>query len=492
MSTSMTNSPDQAASGLSTGWSRRAVMRLGGVAALGVVVAAAPGLTAAAPVATPAASEAPIEPNAGGWKTWVLASGKQLRPGPPPDAAVTRAELAQLQGMVARRDDAMLDLISYWNSGSPGYRWMDLAQTHSLAKGIGGGRAARLLALLSVAIADATIAAWDAKYAYNRPRPSETNPQLTTALPVPSSPSYPCEHSVAAGAAAAILTYVYPADEAIFAAGAEEVGRCRQVTGLAYPSDVAAGMALGRAVADLVIARAKADGSDKAWDGKGVTGAGKWSPAPNSTPAEVTTGTWKPWLLTTNNQLRPAPPPEVGSAQMNQEMAEVKGFPRTNNTNVIASFWEYYGGLRGHINWQTQLSRKISEYRLDGNPPRAARAYALLSVAYYDAWIACFEAKYTYWAIRPFQVDPTLTTTFVTPNHPSYPSGHSTLSGAASSVLAYLFPRETGLFAAQADEAAASRLWAGIHFRSDNANGLVQGRAVGKLAIERAQQDGAG
>ena len=473
-----------------SGWSRRSILRLGGAAALGAVAATTPALIAAPPAAAQAVTEPPLEPEAGTWQTWVLASGDQLRLPPPPDAATTRGELAQLRALAGQRDAAALDLINYWDSGSPGYRWDDLALTHTLAKGIGGGRAWRLLALLNVAIYDATIAAWDSKYAYRRPRPSEADPSLTTALPVPASPSYPCEHAAAAGAAAAILSYAYPADAALFSAGADEVGRCRQVAGLAYPSDVAAGMELGRAVAELVIARAKADGSDKPWDGVAQTGSGKWTPAQGSTPAEVTTGSWKPWVLATNDQTRPAPPAAAGTAQRTQEAAEVKAFARTNATNVIAGFWEYYGGLRVHVHWHTQLSRKIAEYRLDSNPPRAARAYALLSVANYDAAIACFEAKYAYWLSRPAQLDPTITTVFATPNHPSFPSAHATLSSANAEVLAYLFPRESGIFTAQAQESANSRLWAGIHYRSDNEVGLSQGREVAKLVLARAQKDG--
>lgn len=113
-------------------------------------------------------------------------------------------------------------------------------------------------------------------------------------------------------------------------------------------------------------------------------------------------------------------------------------------------------------------------------------------MAHYDAFVSCFDAKNAYWAIRPFQLDPALTTVFATPNHPSYPGGHATISAADAAILAYLFPREAGLFTAQAEESAASRLWAGIHFRSDNETGLAQGRAVAGLVIERARQDGAG
>jgi membrane-associated phospholipid phosphatase len=491
MTTKQANSLVTGTQGDPSGWSRRRVLRLGGAAALGVAAAATPLLISAAPSATQAAKEPPVEPNAGAWRTWVLSSGSQLRLPAPPDAATTRAELAELQALAGRRDTAALDLINYWDSGSPGYRWDDFALQHTLAKGIGGGRAWRTMALLNVAIYDATIAAWDNKYHYQRQRPSEANPQLTTALPVPNSPSYPCEHAAAAGAAAAILSYIYPADAASFEAAAAEAGRCRQMAGLAYPSDVAAGMEIGRKVADLVIARAKADGSDKPWTGSVPTEADKWKPAPNTTPAEVTTGTWKPWVLAANDQARLAAPAAIGSAQRTQELAEVKGFARTNATNVTAGFWEYYGGLRVHIYWHTHLSKKIAEYRLDANPPRAARAYALLSVAQYDAAIACFDTKYAHWLPRPSQLDPTITTVFANPNHPSFPSAHATLSSANAEVLAYLFPREAGIFTGHAQESANSRLWAGIHYRSDNEGGLKQGRAVAELVVARAKEDGA-
>src|SRR5262249_56683743 len=90
--------------------------------------------------------------------------------------------------------------------------------------------------------------------------------------------------------------------------------------------------------------------------------------------------------------------------------------------------------------WPDLIAQKISEYRLDTNPPRAARVYALVNITYYDTAIACWDAKYTYWAIRPNQLDPTLTTLFTTPNHPSYPSAHASISAEQAEMLAYQFP----------------------------------------------------
>jgi membrane-associated phospholipid phosphatase len=125
----------------------------------------------------------------------------------------------------------------------------------------------------------------------------------------------------------------------------------------------------------------------------------------------------------------------------------------------------------------------LLEHRLDQNAPRAARAYALMNVALYDAAVACWDAKYAYWAIRPVQLDARVRPLFATPNHPSYPSGHSCFGAAAAAVLAHLFPRDAAAFEALASEASESRLWAGIHFRSDLDAGRALGHAVGSRVI---------
>ena len=187
-------------------------------------------------------------------------------------------------------------------------------------------RAGRALALVNVAIYDATIAAWDSKSTYRRPRPSEDERSLPTVLAPPASPSYPDEHAVAAGAASHVLAYLFPADAAAFASMAEEAARSRLVAGVAYPSDVAAGLQLGRAVADLVIARAQTDGSYVTWTGSVPVGPGHWT---GTNPVEPLAGTWKPWVLASASAYRPGPPPAYGPAQLAAELAEVKTFART-------------------------------------------------------------------------------------------------------------------------------------------------------------------
>src|SRR6185503_13722739 len=103
-----------------------------------------------------------VEPNAGTWKTWVLTSGDQFKSAAPPDDAATKKEIAQLADMVAKRDDAALVQIAYWNSGPPSFRWNQIGSDY-LADHV-NPLGLRDLALLNAAIYDATVAAWDSKY----------------------------------------------------------------------------------------------------------------------------------------------------------------------------------------------------------------------------------------------------------------------------------------------------------------------------------------
>jgi membrane-associated phospholipid phosphatase len=430
-----------------------------------------------------------VEPQAGSWKTWVIVSGRQLRVPPPPDRAATEKELSELTEMAARRDRAALDRVSYWDTGAPSYRWSEIAVAEHLRNGIGWPIASRDLALMHIAIYDAMVAAWDSKYAYNRPRPSEARPGPWTVVANPQSPSYPAEHAVAAGAASEVLAYIFPDRAAYFRQEAEEAARSRLTAGVNYPSDTAAGLALGREVAALVIARGKSDGTDAKWTGSVPEGPGRWT---GTNPVLPMAGTWRPWVLSSPGEFRPPPPIPYDSVEKTAELAELKNFPRTPVTNNEALFWEAAaGGLRAHQYWNEQLSKKTLEYRLDGDPPRAARAFALPFVTLYDAAIACWEAKYTYWAIRPFQLDPQVKPIFVTPNHPSYPAAHACSSIAIAKVLGYLFPRDAATLGALGERAAESRVWAGIHYRSDIVAGRELALAVANRVIERAAHDGA-
>jgi membrane-associated phospholipid phosphatase len=459
-----------------------------GIMVASFVVGSLP-LLAATPFPVARDSTFDVEPKAGAWKTWLLTSGDQFRLPAPPDAAATETEIQQLKEMAAKRDAAALDEIAYWDTGAPAYRWNEIAVQQLLTVGAPGNIAFRDLALLNVAIYDSTVAAWDTKYAFNRPRPSEADASLTTVIAVPDSPAYPSEHAVTAGAASAVLAYLFPNDAQKFLNAAESAANSRLMAGVDYPSDVKAGMELGQKVAALVIEHGKADGSDAKWTGTVPTEAGKWT---GTEPIFPMGGTWKAWMLTAPDMFRPAAPPAYDSEQMKTEMAEVRDFKRTPISNSAAFYWEYAaGGRRNFLFWTDLLSRKTLEYRMDSNPPLAARAYAIFNTAYYDSGVACWDAKYAYWGIRPFQLDPEFKPLIGTPNHPSYPSAHSCLSSTAADVLTYLFPRDGEAFHTLLKEISESRIWAGIHFRSDLVAGIDLGKKVAEVAIERAKADGA-
>jgi len=448
---------------------------------------ATPMFTAAADAPTAADISSQIEPNAGKWKTWLLKSGDQFRLLAPPNKAATADEIRELKKLASQRDAEVLGHIAFWNTGAPSYRWNEFLVSDALKHNQHWLIAARALSLMHAAISDATVAAWDSKYTYHRARPSEFDPSLKTALPNPRSPSYPSEHAVAAGAAAAVLAYLFPDEAKRFDDLAHEAATTFVQAGVQYPSDAQAGLELGRKVAELAITRGKADGSDAKWTGSVPTEPGHWT---GTNPILPMAGTWKPWVLKSGDELRPPPPPKFDSPEEAADLKAVETYSRTPKSNADAFFWEYaVGGARAYWFWSEQLNKKLMEYRLDNDPPRAARAYVLVNIALYDAGVACWDGKYTYWAIRPFQLDPTFKPLFMTPNHPSYPAAHPCTSVAVAHVLAGLFPPDADALIAMGEDASQSRLWAGIHFPSDIKAGTAIGQGVAQRVLEQARID---
>ena len=417
---------------------------------------------------------------AGAWHTWSVVAGSAVPVAAPPDAAATRAEAATLNQQLGR-DSGPLDRIAYWDRGWPGYRWQEIALAESQADP--RPPLVRTMALVSVAIHDATVATWHAKYQHSRARPSEVDPTIVPVVAVPRSPSYPSQHAAVATATADVLAYIFPKSAAALSERAEQAGQSRIAAGVQYPSDVQAGQALGHLIGAPVVARAKADRSDTPWDGKIATGPDLWA---GTNPVAPMRGLWVPWVLSSTSQFRPPPPSAPRSPQLASELAELKSFQRTPASRRTSYLWAVVPELR---EWIALTNLKIFESRLSDDPPRAARAMALVTIANNDAFIACFEAKYHYMAPRPFQVDPSVDQLFPAPNHPSYPAAHGCGDGAVEAVLSHLFPHDAAYFKERAEEGALSRLWAGIHFRSDIDAGLALGRSVGRLTVEQAAKD---
>ena len=354
-------------------------------------------------------------------------------------------------------------------------------------------RASRIAALLHVAMYDAIVASWDAKYLFNRKAPARVSSRVRALTPVDDTPSYPSEHAAVAAAAAMVLSYAFPLDDtASFNQRAREAADSRIVAGAAYRSDVDAGWALGRAVAQRVLDRAMLDGASQPWAGTVPTGAGMWRPTPPrlvQSPFDPLAGTWRTWVIPAGNAFRLPPPPAVGSTRFATDLNELLALANGGRTAQQIEAARYWATDAPSIRWELFIEDEIASHRL--SVPHAARARAYLSVAMYDAFVACWDSKFAYWLARPVTMDPALKTVFSTPPFPSYPSGHSTQSSAAAAVMGELFPDRAAYYAARGEEASLSRVWAGVHYRFDVEQGEALGRKVGEAVVARMRADGA-
>jgi membrane-associated phospholipid phosphatase len=455
-----------------------------------------------------------VEPDAGTWKTWVLSSGTEIPVRPPPKGQAAKRDLHAVVKAAAARTDETLDAISFWDTGSPGFRWNQIGAQLLIANQ--APDTYRVPTYLNLAIYDATIAAWAWKQHYRRRRPRDH--RLKTAIDTPNSPSYPSEHGAAAGAAVGVLSHLYPDQAAQLAERAAAHAASRVAAGVEHPSDFKAGYALGKAVAAKVASRRiDVDGFDAPYPGDPNApypgGDGSYPVLPKDEGyIQLMIGEWKPLVIGDVTAFRPKPPPAKGSAERTIELAEVKNYPRRKQPDFAELFYwpqdpagrpepdsgaflnaaqaAFYYAVDVELIVLEDINQKIHEYKLDTNPPRAARTYALVYATLLDGYIACWNAKYHYLVGRPTHFDPTIDTLWTTYPGASYPSGHSCNLTAMATVLGYLFPRDAHYFLSRAKENAASRLWAGIHFRSDFVEGVTMGQEVGKAVIEYAKADG--
>jgi hypothetical protein len=205
-------------------------------------------------------------------------------------------------------------------------------------------------------------------------------------------------------------------------------------------------------------------------------------------------GNVRAWMMTPADIVRerPGPPPSTSSQLMAREVAEVRRYVdgATREELAIANFWADGPSTPtppGHWNFIAQPYVRKAEL----SEVRVTRVFALLNMALHDAAVGCWETKYFYFNPRPSHMDPELKTLIGLPNFPSYTSGHSTFSGAAAEVLSYLFPSDATEFERQKEEASISRLYGGIHYRSDLEVGQAHGKRIGGYTVSFARTDGA-
>jgi hypothetical protein len=279
------------------------------------------------------------------------------------------------------------------------------------------------------------------------------------------------------------------------------------------------GLRFGSRVANAVVAARSDDGADVTppvfVPG---TGAGEYQLTPPAfAPAGFTqTAHVAPFVLRSASQFRPAPPPALTSPRYANDFAEVhalgalNGSTRSADQTAIAQFW---GAAPIWIVWN-----QIADQAADGfhnTLAQNARLFALLDTSLADGAVALYDAKYSDLRWRPITAitapdqgnpnttaDPNWAPLAVTANDPSYPGAHAEFSQAAATVLQDVLGTDTfsfsltnqslGItrsfdsFSQAADEASASRIFAGQHFRYDEDAGQTLGGRVADFVVDHA------
>lgn len=483
----------------------------------------------------PALKPTNIDLNAGNWKPILLSAPTDVEVAAPiatntPDYI---AQINEIKSFQSNLDSDEERIVKYWSAGAV-LRWneilRELVAKHNLAPYQNDDGtypvpsatnplaypqfpfanppyAARAYAYVTAAQYDALVSAYYYKTQYNRKAPYNVDSSLKVLVPKSDLPSYPSEDAVVAGAAVEMMKLLFPGDQDYIQMKAEEHKRARIISGANVRSDIEAGEALGRAVAQKFVARARTDkagaavGNQALWskleDDCKARGEEPWISleSPKRPPMLPGYGNVKCFLFdsATAVSLRPGPPPSTSSDQMKKELAEVYSFTKNPTREHIRAVHFWADGVAtvtppGHWNAiaaEDFIQRNYSEVRW-------ARNLALLNLAEMDAAVVTWATKMQYFNPRPSQLDPRIKTLTGLPNFPSYISGHSTFSAAAATILGYLIPERKAAYEAMADEAANSRLWGGIHYRSDCEVGITVGNNVGNYAVIRAENDGAG
>ena len=429
------------------------------------------------------------EPGAVVW-TPILADPPPRAPAPPATGA-EQVELSEVQERTRNRDAAAVDRAFWWNVGAV-VRWNEVARDLVAKNRTDACMSSRAYALLSVAQYDTLIAVWRAKYQHERAPLASRAPRLKPLFPEGPHPKYPSLHGAVAAVSSAVLSYAFPAQASTLNALAAEHVDSRLVAGAATRSELEAGKGIGYAVAGRVTDHATRDGATARPDVILKQGPGRWYSEQLDHPLRPAWGTVKPWLIDAVARFRAPSPPAFDSAQFLAAAEEVRRLasrPTPEQQRTAALWADGDGSYTPPGRWNKIAADLAQEHRL--TELRAARLLAFLNMAVMDAGIACWDSKYFYQLIRPWQVIPEIPSPVGKPPHPSYPSAHATFSGAASAWLARQFPAKADRLISDAAEAAMSRVYGGIHYRFDGEVGLVQGRKVAQLALERAARDGA-
>jgi hypothetical protein len=329
-----------------------------------------------------------------------------------------------------------------------------------------------------------------------------------------SAPEGASPDVAAAAAAHFVLVKLYPAQQALldaaYAASLAQVPDGPSKTG---------GIAVGEAVATQILSMRANDGADDAIIAPYTPGSqpGDWIPTPPAFRKALDPGwgTVRPFFLRVGSQFRPGPPPALTSPQFTHDFIEIKEIgsatstTRTPDQTDLARFWVSTAPqIWNPAARQVAIAQGLT---LSQN----ARAFALLNLAGADAFIAAWDAKFTYNQWRPVTAiraadtdgnpdtiaDPNWTSLLVTPPFPDYIAGHTTYAGAAEEILENVFGESPGVtitltsatapgviesytrFDEIEEGVVEARVLGGIHWRTSSVRGARVGQQVGAFAV---------
>ncbi len=209
-----------------------------------------------------------LTPLFGRVKMWNVPSVEVVRPGipPAPGSPAFEKDVQELKDFARNLTTEQRKIANWWSDGlstyTPPGHWNRFAKEFMIKYKMNPIRSARTFAYMNMAIMDAGISCWDAKYYYHYPRPIQTIPGFKTILGTPNFPSYTSGHSTFSAAAAEVLAYIFPNEAAQCRAWAEEAAMSRVYGGIHYRFDAEVGITQGKNVAAYSVNRAKADGSN--------------------------------------------------------------------------------------------------------------------------------------------------------------------------------------------------------------------------------------
>jgi len=215
-----------------------------------------------------------------------------------------------------------------------------------------------------------------------------------------------------------------------------------------------------------------------------ATTTGSSQPAAPAGPA-----TWTPWIISAPDEFRVGPPPKPRSQVARKELRRIEQLQRHLSKKRLRLIRRWNRDA-ATLPWTEVALDMILIHRPGAFPTRSARLFSLLHVGMFDAVVAVSDSRSAFKRNRPFRVEEDIER-LAKARGSSYPDVNAAVAGAAERLLAYLFPNEpVSTFARLANQATASRVWAGVSYPSDVTQGRLIGHQVAERVIAYGEADG--